>query len=410
MVFTLLLKKKTVKDNIYLFQISDEQGYPQFSLDLNGPERTLALRARGGTGGEEDFVGCAFVGEGVQSLFDFQWHKVALSLQAGAASLHVDCGSIETKPLELRGELTTQGHTLLAIRASDGASVEMDVQQVMVYCDPELAIQEACCEIPGARCPPDAPKSRRAAESSPRANFVELVPRPDGQGILGSQDLADKCAGCALLTEEQLIERGHIIDGRIPVMKGEKGEQGSDCSGSESSGPCSTGPKGEKGAKGEPGGAGNWAEGARLKGERGPKGEMGLQGLSGIPGKDGRTGSICVVGPKGQKGTPGLVGPEGLAGEPGRPGLPGLPGIGKPGPPGRPGGPPGLKGNQGEFGIPGLDGEPGHPGPRGPGGPKGDKGDPCEVCPVLPTDGGNTVVLEGKPGPKGEPGVPGIGD
>ncbi|KAG5842360.1 hypothetical protein ANANG_G00176800 [Anguilla anguilla] len=47
-VFTLLLKKKTVKDNIYLFQISDEQGYPQFSLDLNGPERTLALRARGG--------------------------------------------------------------------------------------------------------------------------------------------------------------------------------------------------------------------------------------------------------------------------------------------------------------------------------------------------------------------------
>lgn len=29
--------------------------------------------------------------------------------------------------------------------------LQIDVQQVMVYCDPTLAIQEACCEIPGAR-------------------------------------------------------------------------------------------------------------------------------------------------------------------------------------------------------------------------------------------------------------------
>ncbi|KAJ8268260.1 hypothetical protein COCON_G00134320 [Conger conger] len=405
LVFTLLLKKKSVKDNIYLFHISDEQGYTQFSLDLNGPEHTLALRARGE--GEDGFVGCVFGGEGVESLFDFRWHKVALSLQAGAASLHVDCGSIETKPVEPRVQLSTQGHTVLAIQASDGAAVEMDVQQVMMYCDPELAIQEACCEIPGARCPPDAPKSRRAAESSPRTNLVELLPRPEGQGILGSQDRADKCAGCALLNEEQLVERGQMIDGLLHGIKGAKGDRGFDCSGS--SGPCSTGPKGEKGVKGEPGGSGNWGDGSRQKGEKGQKGEDGLQGLSGFPGKDGRAGSICVVGPKGQKGIPGLVGPEGLAGEPGLPGLPGQPGAGKPGLPGRPGGPPGSKGDKGDSGIPGTDGEPGDPGPRGPRGPSGEKGDPCEFCPV-PTDGQDIITLQGKPGPRGEPGVPGIGE
>lgn len=27
----------------------------------------------------------------------------------------------------------------------------MDLQQAMLYCDPFVAIQEACCEIPGAR-------------------------------------------------------------------------------------------------------------------------------------------------------------------------------------------------------------------------------------------------------------------
>uniref|UniRef100_A0A4W5RRR0 Collagen alpha-1(XVI) chain n=1 Tax=Hucho hucho TaxID=62062 RepID=A0A4W5RRR0_9TELE len=164
LVFTLLLKKKTLRDNIYLFQISDEQGYPQFSLDLNGPDATLSLRARGADPLGEP-VGCVFRGEGVESILDSGWHKLSLSVQQRAASLHVDCSSIQTKPLEPRGELSTKGHTLLGIRATDAAAVEMDIQQVMVYCDASLAIQESCCEIPGARCPPDAPKSRRAAEN-----------------------------------------------------------------------------------------------------------------------------------------------------------------------------------------------------------------------------------------------------
>ncbi|KAL4629463.1 collagen alpha-1(XVI) chain [Arapaima gigas] len=156
LVFTLLLKKKTIKDNVYLLQISDKQGYPQFSLDLNGPERSLVLRARA-TGAEDSDspTGCVFDGEGVQALLDFRWHKVALSVREDVASLHVDCSSIETKPLGPRGAVTTQGHTLLGVRALDGTAVEVGLwawsRQVMLYCDPSLAIQEACCEIPGAR-------------------------------------------------------------------------------------------------------------------------------------------------------------------------------------------------------------------------------------------------------------------
>lgn len=38
------------------------------------------------------------------------------------------------------------------------------------------------------------------------------------------------------------------------------------------------------------------------------------------------------------------------------------------------------------------------------------QGDPCEVCPVLPADMGNTVALQGKPGLKGEPGLPGMAE
>lgn len=61
---------------------------------------------------------------------DLRWHKVALSIQQGAASLHVDCSSIETKPLEPRGVLATDGHTLLGIRASNAEPV-----QVWIYAE-----------------------------------------------------------------------------------------------------------------------------------------------------------------------------------------------------------------------------------------------------------------------------------
>lgn len=76
-------------------------------------------------------VGCLFEGDGVESLMDMQWHKVALSLQRDAASLHVDCSSIENKPLELRGQLPINGHTLLGMRATDAAPVE-----VRTFADP----------------------------------------------------------------------------------------------------------------------------------------------------------------------------------------------------------------------------------------------------------------------------------
>ncbi|XP_023997181.2 collagen alpha-1(XVI) chain-like [Salvelinus sp. IW2-2015] len=93
----------------------------------------------------------------------------------------------------------------------------------MVYCDASLAIQESCCEIPGARCPPDAPKSRRAAE-----NDLEQPVLAFNQEILGSQGLAEKCAGCVLLNDDlNLASVGHTGQHR---MKGEKGDRGSDCS------------------------------------------------------------------------------------------------------------------------------------------------------------------------------------
>lgn len=98
--------------------------YLQFSLDLNGPERTLTLRLSS-VGSDAPSASYVFDGEGVAALLDMRWHKVALSLQRSAASLHVDCSSIETKPLEPWGHVSASGHTLMFMRATDAAPVEV---------------------------------------------------------------------------------------------------------------------------------------------------------------------------------------------------------------------------------------------------------------------------------------------
>lgn len=96
----------------------------QLSVDFSSSDGTLALRARAAEPGA-DPLNCIFSGVRVEALKDLRWHKVSLSVQNGAASLQVDCDSIETKPLESRGVIPTDGHTMLGIRASDAGPVQV---------------------------------------------------------------------------------------------------------------------------------------------------------------------------------------------------------------------------------------------------------------------------------------------
>ncbi|KAJ8398035.1 hypothetical protein AAFF_G00431120 [Aldrovandia affinis] len=50
LVFTLLLRKRMVQDQVHLLQVSDEHDNSQFSLDVNGAGQTLSLRWAQGAG------------------------------------------------------------------------------------------------------------------------------------------------------------------------------------------------------------------------------------------------------------------------------------------------------------------------------------------------------------------------
>lgn len=88
----------------------------------------MSLRTRAADGAEE--VSGVFGGEAVESLLDLRWHKVALSVRSDSASLHVDCNPVETRPLEPRGAVDVDGHTLLAVRASDAGPVQVKTRKL----------------------------------------------------------------------------------------------------------------------------------------------------------------------------------------------------------------------------------------------------------------------------------------
>ncbi|KAF5910412.1 hypothetical protein HPG69_014644 [Diceros bicornis minor] len=437
LVLTLLLKKHTPQNTWYLFQVTDGDGYPQISLEVNSQERSLELRARGQDG---DFVSCIFP---VAQLFDLRWHKLVLSVAERVASVHVDCTSASSRPLGPWRPVRPVGHVFLGLDAEQGKPVLFDLQQAHIYCDPELVLEEGCCEILPRGCPPETSKARRDTQNN---ELIEISPQTEGKvytrcfcleepqnskvdaQLTGSisqkagrgtkvdqETAADECPPCVHGAQESNGGKGERGLPGPSGPKGEKGARGKDCVRISPDAPLQVGPGGEacfkanmgsapgEGAvpsaahgvtlgpsqhlspcsvcrrpEGREGGAGSLGL-AGSTGQKGQKGEKGDEGIKGLPGKPGRDGD------------PGFVGPEGLAGEPGPPGRPGLPGIGLPGTPGDPGGPAGPKGDKGKPGVPGL---------------KGEKGDPCEVCPTLPEGFQSFVGLPGKPGPKGEPGDP----
>uniref|UniRef100_A0A8B9IM50 Collagen alpha-1(XVI) chain n=1 Tax=Anser cygnoides TaxID=8845 RepID=A0A8B9IM50_ANSCY len=409
LVLTLLLKKNSTGEHWYLFQVTDRQGYPQLSLSVHGPEKSLEFQARApGT----TFVSTVFAGKAVSSLFDGRWHKVVVAVQSRAVSLHLDCGSISSKPLAPRRALATEGNAFLGLDAARGTPIRFDLQQAHIYCDAELARQEGCCEISASGCQPEAPKTRRQAELMQSSNLIELSPQqPQGRVYTRCFCLEEPLGSVRLCARSQghtwaRGQRCHLA--ALVLLQGGKGKRGL---------PGSYGSKGEKGdrvsvpsrAPPAQGCSGPW--GPHCPGQKGEKGDGGLQGKPGRPGRDGRPGEICVVGPKGQKGDPGLVGPEGLAGEPGPPGKPGSPGIGFPGKPVR-GRAVGHRHGRGAARCPvGLK--------RGAGGQEGPAGRPVSGGQrggwggsrwVLGAQGvlGSSLPLQGLPGDKGDPGVRGL--
>ena len=193
------------------------------------------------------------------------------------------------------------GEILVAKEAGSTRTMPIDLQWMVMTCDPESVERETCEELPnGGLC-----------EMAPATECPTNCPA--GQpGKRGERGPAGRPG--------PIGERGRV--GR-PGPPGEAGKQGF---------PGIPGEMGRPGPQGSPG-------------TRGPQGPEGIKGGRGVPGSPGpfgppgKQGGLGKIGMPGERGQPGLPGPQGKPGERGLPGdvrtVNGPPGM--PGPKGNPG-------------------------------------------------------------------------
>lgn len=94
----------------------------QVSIRLDGENKAVEYNAVGLT---KDAVRAVFKNPEVNNLFDRNWHKIALSVEAKSVSLFLDCKHIQTLPIEEREDIDIQGKTVIGKRLYD--SVPIDV-------------------------------------------------------------------------------------------------------------------------------------------------------------------------------------------------------------------------------------------------------------------------------------------
>uniref|UniRef100_A0A4W3IJ07 Thrombospondin-like N-terminal domain-containing protein n=2 Tax=Callorhinchus milii TaxID=7868 RepID=A0A4W3IJ07_CALMI len=133
----------TKDKNWNIWQIKDPLGNDQVGVRMNGGSRSVEFFAVGVDGALQTITFSP-----VSTLYDSQWHKVLISVQADTVTLFIDCERLETQRINPRGIINTKGDTFLG-KLSDNptVSVPFDVQWMIIHCDPYRAQRESCPEL-----------------------------------------------------------------------------------------------------------------------------------------------------------------------------------------------------------------------------------------------------------------------
>lgn len=98
---------------------------PQVSIRLDGENKAVEYNA---VGAMKDAVRVVFRGTRVNDLFDRDWHKLALSIQAQNVSLYIDCALVQTLPIEERENIDIQGKTVIGKRLYDSVPIDVSTR------------------------------------------------------------------------------------------------------------------------------------------------------------------------------------------------------------------------------------------------------------------------------------------
>ncbi|KAA8583904.1 hypothetical protein FQN60_015112, partial [Etheostoma spectabile] len=138
------VRRTTKKDRWYLWQIFDQSGGSQVSVVVDGGKKGVEFSFQGQL---KNVLRYTFKSRDLHALFDRQWHKLSISVQSNIVSVYMDCKLTESKRIDEKDSIDPNGRTLITTRVEDGRPVDIELKQILIYCDPYMAELENCCEL-----------------------------------------------------------------------------------------------------------------------------------------------------------------------------------------------------------------------------------------------------------------------
>merc|ERR550519_3277072 len=135
-----------------LIRITNTAGQPQFAVGLNPARNTI------------EFSILNYNGE-LQTLswekaevFDNEWHKLHFGVFRDKVVLYVNCEPVGEEPLQLvDSRIDLNGNIMIAKEANSQRTQAIDLQWMVMACDPESVERETCDELP-PRAKPQQPQ------------------------------------------------------------------------------------------------------------------------------------------------------------------------------------------------------------------------------------------------------------
>ena len=81
-------------------------------------------------------------------IFDKEWHKMHFGVHRERVVLYIDCELNEELPLDVRGPIDVNGEIAISKLAGSRKTVPIELQWMVMSCDPNRPERETCEELP----------------------------------------------------------------------------------------------------------------------------------------------------------------------------------------------------------------------------------------------------------------------
>lgn len=119
-IATFKVTEDTAGESWDLWQVSDPKGREQVGLRFHGDTRSLDFFY---TSPHANHMVRTF--NGVESLFDGEWHKLALSVEGRKMKLLIDCREVMVESVDEPRPVVLRGYTSIVKRAAGDRSVSV---------------------------------------------------------------------------------------------------------------------------------------------------------------------------------------------------------------------------------------------------------------------------------------------